>query len=384
MTVAIGIVTTCRSDYGFLKPLIQRAVAHPSFQVRLYVTGSHLSPLFGRTVDEILADAIPIASTIPLDLESDSPAATATALGQATQGFANVFRAEQPDVLIITGDRFEMLGAALSGLVVGVPLAHIGGGDVTHGSLDDAYRHALTKLSHLHFPGTIDSARRIIQMGEEPWRVHAVGELSLDNLLSTAWLSEAQLADRLTLRQWEPPVLVTLHPVTVASADGMRQVDNLLLALADLRRPIVITAANPDAGGRAINDKLHAFAAGRANTRFVTSLGWQAYASLMRVAVAMVGNSSSGIVEAPSFGLPVVNIGTRQNGRPRAANVRDVGYEVDAIRAGLDWALDPMTRARLQGTVNPYGDGQAAGRILGVLDNLPPRESLLLKVFQDG
>jgi len=347
------------------------------------VTGSHLDGAFGYTVDEIRSDGIPIGQEVPVDLDSDCASATARALSAIIGGVASRVENTRPHLLVAFGDRFEMLGAALASTICGVPVAHIGGGDVTEGALDDAYRHALTEVSHLHFPSTPESARRIIKVGVEPWRVQVVGELSLDNLTTTNWLSNDQLAVLLQLQPWVPPLIVTYHPVTLESDDACRQVDNLLAALSDVDLPLVITAANHDSGGRAINARLRKFAAARQQARFVESLGWRAYASLMRVASAMIGNSSSGIVEAPSFGLPVVNIGTRQKGRLRADNVRDVGYSVDDIRAGLAWALDPGCRARLVGVANPYGDGHAAARIVARLSVLPPQQVLLTKCYYD-
>ncbi|MBI2870721.1 MAG: UDP-N-acetylglucosamine 2-epimerase (hydrolyzing) [Candidatus Omnitrophica bacterium] len=384
MSRRIAVVTSSRADYGFIKPVLREIVARPALQMELLVTGSHLMKEFGRTESEILADRFPISARIPIGHAVESPAGMADALGRSISSFAQLFAACRPDILVVIADRYEMFGAAVAGVTSGLTVAHISGGDLTEGVLDDAFRHALTKLCHLHFPSNEQSAARIRQMGEEPWRIHVVGEPSLDALTPTEWLTDEELAQKIGIdpSEWEPPLLVTLHPVTLKPERIAAQVAHLTMVLDEYRRLIVITAANGDAGGQLINDALCAYAQRRPRTRFVKSLGWVAYASLMRRARAMIGNSSSGLLEAPSFELPAVNVGDRQQGRLRAANVIDVADDTSDIRTGLEQALSDAFRERLKGLVNPYYDRRSSQKIVNVLETVELGEQIRMKRFQ--
>jgi UDP-hydrolysing UDP-N-acetyl-D-glucosamine 2-epimerase len=380
----IAVVTSSRADYGFLKPVLTDIQARPELALRLLVTGSHLDERLGGTVREIEDDGFPIHARVPLGGGVSTPGAMAQALGRCVSAFAQLFAQDPPDLLAVIADRYEMFGAAVAAVTSGLPVAHISGGDLTEGVMDDAFRHALTKLCHLHFPSNALSAARIRQMGEEPWRIHVVGDPCLDALANTTWLSNAELAQRLDLSpaEWEPPLLVTLHPVAPGPEAVERQVAHVRAALDAYAGLVVMTAANGDPGGERINAALQGYAGRRPKTRFVTSLGWVAYVSLMRRARAMVGNSSSGLLEAPSFELPVVNIGDRQRGRLRAANVIDVPDEPAAIRDGLARALSAEFRRTLQGLANPYRDGRSAQKIVEVLAAVELSSRLRLKEFQ--
>ena len=316
-------------------------------------------------------------------LSSDTPEGIAKSMGLGTIGFAQAYARSRPDILLVLGDRFEMHAAAVAALPFKIPLAHIHGGEITEGAIDDALRHSMTKLSHLHFVATHDYRQRVIQMGEEPWRVIVSGAPSLDNLHTVTGLDQGQLEERLGLALDPAPLLVTYHPVTLEYEDAQWQAQELLAALEECGLPVVFTMPNADTGGRAIRDMLGEYVATRPNARLFKNLGTPAYFSLMGCAAAMVGNSSSGIIEAPSFGLPMVNIGSRQAGRTRAANLIDVGYARADIVRGIRHALDPEFRAGLRGMANPYGDGHAAEVIVESLKEVSIDQRLIVKHFVD-
>jgi UDP-N-acetylglucosamine 2-epimerase (non-hydrolysing)/GDP/UDP-N,N'-diacetylbacillosamine 2-epimerase (hydrolysing) len=375
----VGVVTGSRADYGIFVPLLRAIQAEPSLALHLMVTGMHLSPEFGLTVKGIEEDGFPIAERVEMLLSSDTPSAIAKSMGIGTIGFAQAFARNRLDILVVLGDRFEMHAAAIAAVPFNIPLAHIHGGEVTEGTFDNALRHSMTMLSHLHFVATDEYGQRLIQMGEEPWRVTVSGALSLDNLQATKLLSRENLEAMIGLSLERPPLLITFHPVTLEYEQAGYQISELLEALRGVNAPLVFTMSNADTNSRLITQKIREFVQAHASARLVENLGTRAYFSLMAQAAAMVGNSSSGIIEAMSFGLPAVNIGTRQAGRVRLANVVDVGYAREEIRRGLRQALAPEAKAGLQGQANLYGDGCAAGRIITVLKEVPLDGRLLCK-----
>jgi UDP-hydrolysing UDP-N-acetyl-D-glucosamine 2-epimerase len=348
------------------------------------VTGMHLSPEFGLTVESIATDGFQIDDRIESLVSSDTAEGTAKSIGLGVLGFAQAFGHERPDVLVVLGDRFEMYAAAVAALPFKIPVAHIHGGELSQGAIDDALRHSMTKLSHLHFVATEEYARRVMQMGEEPWRVRVVGALSLDNLLDTELMARSELEALVGLELSPAPLLVTFHPETLGSGDVEAQTQALLAALSTFSRPLVITAPNADAEGRRVWRVLSDYAAGHPNARLVDNLGLRAYFSMMSVAAAMVGNSSSGIIEAASFRLPVVNIGHRQQGRVRAANVIDSSYERDDIIRAIRSATSDDFREQLSELRNPYGYGHAADAIVDTLRTIPLDGDLVVKLFNDG
>ncbi len=380
----IAIATTSRADYSSLLPVLRLLFADAAFDVRLFVSGTHLLPDFGMTIQAIEADGFPIAEKIEMPFSQDTPENPGFSAGQAVQHFSAAFVRHQPDVVLLVGDRLEMLAVGYAALIARVPVAHISGGDVTEGALDDAVRHALTKLSHLHFVSMDDHARRVLQMGEENWRVHVTGDPALDTLGTLQYLSQAELATFFDLPLTPPISVVTFHPTTLSPIPVEVQISAVLSALKTLPGTLLIGKPNIDSGHNIITHALETFVQQRANTRLFTSLGQQRYYSVLAIADVMIGNSSSGIWEAPSFALPVVNIGERQQGRFRAGNVLDVPeYDVVAIQSAITRALSPEFRASLHGISNPYGDGHAAERIVRVLKTLDyPR--LLLKKFADA
>lgn len=379
----IGVVTVGRSDYGIYQSVLRRIQADPDLQLHLIVTGMHLSPEFGLTIKAIEVDGFAIGDRVEMLLSSDSPEAIAKSMGLGIIGMAQAYARRQPDILVVLGDRFEMHAAALAALPFKIPVAHIHGGELTEGAIDDALRHSLTKLSHLHFVSNQEYGDRVVQLGEESWRVTVSGAPGLDNLQTVKLLSRDEIAKRFNLHRDQHPLLVTFHPVTLEYEQAAWQTGELLTALSRFDLPIVFTMPNADTGGRIISRMLEEFAQGRESVKIVDNLGTEGYFSLMAMAAAMVGNSSSGIIEAPSFELPVVNIGTRQQGRVRAANVIDVGYETVEIFEGIKRAVQPQFRESLSDLVNPYGIGDAAERIVGRLKTAVLDDTLIRKRFHD-
>jgi UDP-N-acetylglucosamine 2-epimerase (non-hydrolysing) len=379
----IAVVTVARSDYGHLVPLLESLRDTPGVTLQLYVAGAHLSPRFGHSVDTIVADGWPITDRIQMTAISDAAEDVAAAAGAGLVGFSRTFARGRPDLIVLLGDRLEMLVAAVAALPLTIPVAHLHGGEVTEGAVDEQARHAITKLAHLHFPAAEPYARRILQMGEEAWRVHCCGAPGLDRLTKLGGVPREELVRRLGLPFTRPILLVTFHPVTLEPGETERQVDELAAALEEMEGTAIITYPGADAGHGAVIGRLEALAASRPGTRMVAGLGEASYCSLLREADVMVGNSSSGLIEAPSFGLPVVNVGSRQRGRLRAANVIDVEPVRDDIVAGVRRALDPAFRKSLAGLTNPYGDGHAAPRIAQVLAGCELGSHLLRKRFVD-
>ncbi|TAJ98334.1 UDP-N-acetylglucosamine 2-epimerase (hydrolyzing) [bacterium] len=379
----IGVVTVGRSDYGIYLPVLRRIQADAELRLHLIAAGMHLSPEFGLTAKAIEADGFQIGNKVEMLLSSDTPEAIAKSMGLGTIGFAQSYGGYRPDLLVVLGDRFEMHSAAVAALPFKIPTAHIHGGELTEGAIDDALRHCITKLSHLHFVSNEEYGRRLIQMGEEPWRVVVSGSPALDNLHSQPLLSRDELARRFGLALDRPPLLVTFHPITLEYEQTEWQIGELLKALRSMDLPVVFTMTNADTGGRVIVERIEQFVADRGSAWFVRNLGSHAYYSMMACGAAMVGNSSSGIVEAPSLGLPVVNVGARQMGRLRAKNVIDVGYGYEEIVNGIRKAIAPEFRAALRGLRNPYGDGNAAEIIVKHLKGSVLDQRLLVKRFVD-
>lgn len=379
----IGVVTTSRADYGIYLPILRVICANADLRLRLFVSGTHLSPEFGMTVREIEKDGFEIAERIEMLLSSDSPEGIAKSMGLATLGFAQAYAREQPDILLVLGDRFEMQAAAVAALPFTIPLAHIHGGEVTQGAIDEGLRHSLTKMSHLHFVATEAYAKRVQQMGEEPWRVRVSGAPALDNLRTMSLLSREELAKQQGIHIGEGFLLVTFHPVTLEHEDTERQTTDCLAALEASRRPVLFTMPNADTRGRSIRQMILQFVEKHPDSQSVETLGVQGYYSVMALAAGMVGNSSSGIIEAASFNLPVVNIGNRQRGRVMARNVICVACRRDEIAGGIAKATSAEFKNSLNDLTNPYGDGHAAERIVERLQNVRIDDCLTAKRFCD-
>jgi len=379
----IGVVTVSRSDYSIYLPVLQQIQEDPELRLQLIVAGMHLSPEFGLTVREIEEDGFKIDERIEMLLSSDTPEGIAKSMGLGTIGFAQAYARLHPDILLVLGDRFEMHAATVAALPFKIPVAHIAGGESTEGLIDESIRHSITKMSHLHFSSTEFYARRIIQMGEEPWRVTVSGAPSLDNLRKLQFLSLQQMEAQYGLDLSKPTLIITYHPVTLEYEHTEYHINELLAALQMVDFHLVFTYPNADTQSRRIIGIIHRFVEQHERAKVVINLGTKAYFTLMSHAVAMIGNSSSGIIEAASFKLPVVNIGNRQRGRICGKNVIHVGYSRSEILEGIVKATSSEFRASLVDLVNPYGDGHAAERIVGRLREIAIDDRLLLKRFYD-
>jgi UDP-hydrolysing UDP-N-acetyl-D-glucosamine 2-epimerase len=313
----------------------------------------------------------------------DSPQATATSMGLAVVGFANSLARFHPDIILVVGDRFELLAVTCAALPLGIPIAHVSGGDVTVAAIDNQVRHAITKMSHIHFPDMESHGERLIQMGEEPSRVVVTGDPAIDLIHQMKFLTRPELSEQLGIQLTSPILLVTFHPTTVGSLNVEQEVSNLLLALSRVHGTFIFTYPNADSHNRVIIERITEFVASRSRAGFFPNLGQLKYYSLLAEADLMVGNSSSGIFEAPSFRLPVVNVGERQRGRLREKNVIDVEAEADAIFDGIRGGLEPSFRASLRDLQNPYGDGKASPRIVNTLKRIELGIPLLQKPFVD-
>ncbi len=362
----IGVVTTSRADYSHLYWPLRELAAHPDVDLGVFVVGPHLAPAFGETVRQIEQDGFPIQARVECLLHSDTDTGMAKTIGVAILGLADALTAWRPDLLLLIADRYEMLAPACVALALRIPIAHIEGGEVSQGAIDDQVRNALTKLAHLHFTSTETARHRVIAMGEEPWRVHRAGAPSLDHLRRSQLLKRHELEARLGLRITSPSLLVAWHPVTILR-DTNKEADAIFDALAATTAQLIFVYPNTDAGSIALIERTRALASARPETHVFVSLDAVTYWSLLGHVNAMVGNSSSGIMEAASFGLPVVNVGMRQQGRERARNVIDVAADREVILEGIRQALNPDWSASLAGMENPYGNGTAAETIARVL-----------------
>ncbi|MHB8302913.1 MAG: UDP-N-acetylglucosamine 2-epimerase [Acidobacteriaceae bacterium] len=374
----IAVVTTSRADYSHLYWPLSDLAAHPGVDLRLIVMGSHLSPEFGDTVQEIQRDGFPIAARIECLLSSDSDVGMAKTIGLATLGLADCLGAMRPDLLLLIADRYEMLAPASVALALRIPVAHIEGGEISQGAIDDAVRNALTKLSHIHFTSTELARQRVIAMGEEAWRVHRAGAPSLDHLRRRALPTRGEVEARLELRFTPSTILVAYHPVTIAR-DTVREADAVFAALGKFDGQVLFCYPNADTGSHRLMQRAHDFIALRPTARIFANLDPLTYWGLLAQVDLLLGNSSSGIMEAASFALPVVNVGMRQQGRERARNAIDVEPEETAIRQAIAQAGSAQFRSSLRGMENPYGNGNAAEKIVDVLTSVPLGERLLVK-----
>jgi UDP-N-acetylglucosamine 2-epimerase (non-hydrolysing)/GDP/UDP-N,N'-diacetylbacillosamine 2-epimerase (hydrolysing) len=352
---------------------------HPDIDLKLIALASHLSPEFGGTVREIEKDGLPIAARLECLLSSDSDVGMAKSIGVAVLSLADCLAGMRPDVLLLIADRYEMLAPAAVALALRIPIAHIEGGEISRGAIDDAVRNALTKMSHIHFTSTTGARARVISMGEEPWRVHRAGAPSLDHLRKSKLLGKAELEETLNIDLAPPLAIVAYHPVTLLP-DTNAEAEELFAALAQIPHQLIFCHPNADAGGRDLSKRIRSFLVDRGTGHLFVNLPAIEYWSLLRHADLLVGNSSSGLMESASFGLPTVNVGMRQQGRERPRNVLDAEPLAASILQQLRVADSQSFRASLSGMTNPYGDGEAAERIVHVLTTLPPRDRLLLKL----
>jgi GDP/UDP-N,N'-diacetylbacillosamine 2-epimerase (hydrolysing) len=380
----ICVITGTRAEYGHLSNLIRLVDEDPSTELQLLVCGMHLEEKFGNTYQEIEADGFTITRKIPMQLNSDSPEGICYSMSLGLNGFATAFKELEPDMIVILGDRFEMLAAASAATVSRIPIAHISGGATTEGAIDESIRHSLTKMSHLHFTSAADYRRRVIQLGEAPERVFDFGELCLDNIEKMEFLNwedfEASIGVKLKPRN----LLVTFHPVTLEHNSSGQQFGALLKALDELEDTLLIfTKPNADTDGGIIIQMIDEYVAANSERSVAfTSLGKLRYLSALRYVDGVVGNSSSGLAEAPSFKIGTVNIGDRQKGRIKAASVIDCEPETEAISLALEKLYSSEFKEVLKNVSNPFGKSGACEKILEVLKSYP-LDNILKKSFYD-
>jgi GDP/UDP-N,N'-diacetylbacillosamine 2-epimerase (hydrolysing) len=361
----ICVVTGSRAEYGLLFPLLQVMQATKHFEIRLVVTGTHLSKKHGLTVESIRSDGFIVAGEVDLLLEDDSTTGICKAMGVGIIGFANAYKELKPNLLVLLGDRYELLSAAAAALISKIPIAHIHGGEVTEGAYDDGIRHSITKMSYLHFTSTERYRLRVVQMGEHPDRTFNVGALGVDNISRLRILSEDEVERFLGCSLAKKNILVTFHPETLAEneEEGLPQLLEVLSTRRDIR--VIFTGVNADTRAHKIDHLIREFVSNNGErTSFHSSLGYKKYLSTMRYMSAVVGNSSSGLIEAPSMNVATINIGQRQKGRVRADSVLDCEANVPSISAAFDKLEDPNFIAKVKQTVNPHGKSGASSRIL--------------------
>ena len=381
----ICVITGTRADFGLLYPVMRAINERAGLKLLTIVTGMHLSPEFGLTWQDVREQGFEIDSRVEMLLSSDTPSGISKSVGLGVIGMADAFERLKPDIVLVLGDRFEILSAAIAAMNARIPIAHNHGGEATEGLIDEAIRHAVTKMAHLHFATTEPYRQRIIQMGEKPEHVFTVGAPGLDNIRNMTLLDRAALGAALGFELGRPTFLVTFHPLTLGDGLEGRQVSELFSALdrfADAH--IIFTKPNADQNGRIIGQLIDGYvAASRGRAAAFTSLGQLRYLSCLKHVDIVIGNSSSGLIEAPHFKVPTVNIGDRQRGRIAPDSVINCAAESDAITEAVERGLSPAFRESLQGMVNPYGDGSAAPRIVDVLQQHPLGTELIQKRFHD-
>lgn len=364
----ICIVTATRAEYGLLKPIIEKLSSEKEFDIQVVVTGAHLSPEFGLTYREIEKDGVIINKKIEMLLSSDTAVAISKSMGLALISFAEYFFEIKPDAVLLLGDRYENLSIASAAMNEGIPIIHLYGGETTEGAIDEVIRHSITKMSYIHMVSTQEYCRRIIQMGENPERVFCVGAMGVENAVHASLMKIENLEKELQIELEHPYAIVTFHPVTLEKDSAGIQIKELLKALEEFPElNFIITKANADKGGRIINQLLEEYALINKNVKVYDSLGAIRYLSVMKYSKMVIGNSSSGLIEAPSFHIPTINIGERQKGRIRGKSVIDCLPENGDIIRAMKRALKKEFIEEIAEAENPYGDGNTSDKIIEIL-----------------
>lgn len=380
-----AVVTATRAEYGILKNVIDKIKKSDQLELCLMVMGTHLVSEFGMTVKEIEQDGYPIAERIDVLLASDTPASVSKTMGLTMISFAEAFERQKPDCLVVLGDRYELLAVCSAAINAGIPIMHISGGETTQGAIDESVRHCITKMSYLHFPACETYRKRIIQLGEEPNRVYNFGDVGVEAVRLIPAMTKTELTQSIEFPLDKPYMSVTFHPVTLEAHAAKLQMQELLDALesfGDMK--FVFTKANADAGGRKINEMIDAFVDEHDNCAAFASLGIRRYINLLRFSEGIIGNSSSGIVEAPAIGIPTVNIGNRQKGRLQADSILNCAPKKDEIIKAVKESQSEEFRERARHTVNPYGDGSTSERIVQTITEYLYQDKIHLeKKFYD-
>jgi GDP/UDP-N,N'-diacetylbacillosamine 2-epimerase (hydrolysing) len=385
MKKIISVLTATRAEYGLLKPIITKLIQLPEFDVRIAVTGMHLSDAFGMTYREIEQDGFAIDASIDILQDTDTPVAVSKAMGKALIEFAEYFQELKPDLLLVLGDRYETLAVCCAAMNARIPIAHLYGGETTEGAVDEAIRHAITKMSYLHFTSTAKYRKRVIQLGEDPERVHQVGAIGIENIKTVKLLSKSELEQSINHVLDQPYAIVTFHPVTLDLNNAKEQVEELLRAC-DQHKELfyIFTKANADAGGLVINRAIEQYVSESDNACLFDSLGMLRYLSAIKYCEMVIGNSSSGIIEVPSFGVPTVNIGDRQKGRMQSDSVINCIPTHQEISSAIELAMSLEFKDKAKRTVNPYGDGMTSDKIVSILkESVLEKKINLMKKFND-
>lgn len=376
----IVILTATRAEYGLLMPIIKKLTDMQGIETKVAVTGAHLSPEFGMTVNEIEKDGISIDKKIEILLSGDTPVSISKSMGLAMISFAEYFEESRPDALLVLGDRYETLAVCSVAANARIPIIHLYGGETTEGAVDEAVRHAITKMSYLHFTSTDDYRKRVIQLGEDPTRVFSAGAMGVENALSIKRMDKKELEVSLGCDLGEKYAVGTFHPVTLENASAAQQVDELIEAIRHFRDiTFLFTKANADADGRIINKKLAEYATEASNVILVDSLGMVRYLSAISHAEFVIGNSSSGLIEVPSFQIPTINIGDRQKGRIQGETVINCAPDHAEIISAISKAMSEEFRDKIGNSINPYGDGRTSDKIVTVVKDFLINEKFNLK-----
>lgn len=366
----ICVVTATRAEYGLLKCLLEDIKDDPKLELQIISTGSHLSPEFGYTNQQILDDGFCVNKQVEILLSSDTPVGVSKSMGLAQISFAEAFDELQPDLVVVLGDRYELIPIVSAANIARIPVAHLNGGELTEGAIDELIRHAITKLSQLHFTAMEEYSQRVIQMGENPDRVFNIGEVGLDNILRMKLLSRDAFEDAIGVKLKKKNLLFTYHPETTQPLDKVEADFNNILAALDVLDDclIIFTKANADVGGRLINKMIDQFVVENKDKSIAfTSLGQLRYLSALQYIDAVVGNSSSGIVEAPSFNIASINIGSRQKGRVRAESTIDVEAEKKEIINAIDMIYTDTFKEKIREVINPYGQGNSSRKLVSII-----------------
>lgn len=384
MKKIVGVVTATRAEYGLLSPVIKELKKYEDeIETKVIVTGTHLVERFGRTIREIEADGVKIDEEISIMEErtQSMEEITATALSK----FGKYFSDNRMDMLVVLGDRYELLGICTAAMLNKIPIAHLHGGEITEGAMDEYIRHAITKLSYLHFTSTEEYRKRVIQLGEAPERVMCVGALGIENVMNSKFMTKEELSESIGFLLDKPYIVATYHPVTLAESTVVQQLESFLRVVEEHKEyQYIITKANADNGGDAINSILEEFGSKNENVLVVSSLGMKRYLSAVKYATFVAGNSSSGIIEVPSLKVPTINIGERQKGRIQADSVINCGECYEEISKAFEYASSEEAKMVAQRVMNPYGDGNTSSKIVFAIKDFLQQDNIIMqKKFYD-
>lgn len=383
--IKIGVVTATRAEYGLLKPLMKKIEQDSECKLVLFVTGTHLIPEYGSTINYIKEDGFQNLKKIYVDIRTENSKEVSLTMGRYFKEFATVFEENKIDILVVLGDRYELIPICFCAVNAKIPIAHISGGEVTAGAIDDAIRHSVTKLSYLHFPACETYRKRIIQLGENPERVFNVGDPGVENIYSNDFIEENEIREKLNIPQNKDYFIVIFHPTTLEEISPIKQVEEVIKAIEKFEDIFfIVMKSNADLGGQEINERLFRYVKEKNNVVLFSSLKTNEYLSLQKYSCGMIGNSSSGIVETPCFGLPTINIGDRQKGRLMADSIINVSIEAKQIESAIKESRKSAFKIKAKKTINPYGKGETSSSILKIIkEHIKSRNIDIKKVFYD-